>query len=87
MDDEPFNLIGLSMILARSFKDIGVKSNLEDEIVDKACNGKEALDLVKTSFESKNSYGIIFMDCSMPIMDGYKSSKLIRNFYNKKDIE
>ena len=33
------------------------------------------------------AYGIIFMDCSMPIMDGYDSSVLIRKYYNQNNID
>jgi len=36
-------------------------------------NGLEALELVK-----KHSFDLILMDCAMPIMDGYKATKAIR---------
>ena len=54
-------------------------------IIDKAHNGLEALKLVKLAhFDSiignKYCYGLIFMDCSMPIMDGYEATDEIRNF-------
>jgi CheY-like chemotaxis protein len=32
-------------------------------------------------------YGLIFMDCAMPIMNGYDSSAAIRRFYDKKKME
>ena len=32
-------------------------------------------------------FGLIFMDCSMPIMNGYDSSSAIRRYYNKKKME
>ena len=32
-------------------------------------------------------YGLIFMDCNMPIMDGYESTESIRKFYERKQIE
>ncbi len=41
--------------------------------MDIANNGKEALDLV-----SKNNYGIILMDCQMPVMDGFEATSQIR---------
>lgn len=37
---------------------------------DHASNGKQAVDLVKLSSESKKFYSIIFMDINMPIMSG-----------------
>lgn len=33
------------------------------------------------------SYGLIFMDCSMPIMDGYDSTVQIRKYYTKNHID
>ena len=37
--------------------------------------------MVKKAYNSKKfSYGLIFMDCSMPIMNGYDASVEIRTF-------
>ncbi|MGB8818896.1 MAG: ATP-binding protein [Rhizobiaceae bacterium] len=41
--------------------------------VDTAANGEEAL--VQTA---KNTYDIIFMDCSMPVMDGFTATRIFR---------
>lgn len=40
---------------------------------DKATNGKEAVDLA-----SNIKYDLIFMDCQMPVMDGYEATQAIR---------
>jgi len=41
--------------------------------VDIANNGNEAIEAVE-----KRPYDLIFMDCHMPIMDGYDATKIIR---------
>ena len=41
---------------------------------DKAENGEEALELLKL-----NAYDLIFMDIQMPVMNGYETTKAIRN--------
>jgi len=41
--------------------------------LDKATNGSEAVELTKA-----NSYDVIFMDCQMPVMDGYQATQQIR---------
>ena len=71
------------MVIKLSFKMIGILETKVMNIVDKANNGQEALDIVKEKLEMKNgySYGIIFMDCSMPILDGYKASIEIKKLY------
>lgn len=46
-----------------------------------AVNGKEAIDIVK-----KNKFNLILMDLQMPEMDGYQTSKYIRDILNQKEI-
>ncbi|WP_189376918.1 PAS domain-containing hybrid sensor histidine kinase/response regulator [Thalassotalea profundi] len=42
--------------------------------VDLACNGKEAI----SALGNGNTYDLIFMDCQMPVLDGYEATKQIR---------
>jgi CheY-like chemotaxis protein len=53
------------------------------KLIDQVTNGLEAYKAVKTAYiEGKFQYGLIFMDCSMPIMDGYTATDKIRNLKN-----
>ena len=61
------NIVNQKVALAL-FKKIGLSVTL-------ATNGQEAFDLYQ-----KNHYKAIFMDCQMPIMDGYNSTRLIRKY-------
>jgi CheY-like chemotaxis protein len=45
--------------------------------VDTACNGKEAVEMLKNS--DAGTYDIIFMDIQMPLMNGYEAAAAIRN--------
>jgi len=64
-----------------------VIKNISKLDVDWAKNGKEALELYK---EKSESYLLVLMDCEMPIMDGWESTRLIREFEksnNKDEVE
>ena len=47
------------------------------ELTDFANNGVEAVEAINSAFERDNSgkYSLIFMDCSMPFMDGITATK------------
>jgi CheY-like chemotaxis protein len=47
-------------------------------VVDIAVNGEEALSRMETT-----AYSMVFMDCQMPVMDGYAATRAIRE--NEKD--
>jgi two-component system sensor histidine kinase/response regulator len=50
-------------------------------------NGKLALELLKANNETGLGYDLVLMDCEMPFMDGYETTKMIRRFpYPTRDI-
>ena len=61
VDDNPVNQRVASSLLQR----LGCR-------VDVAANGQEAVDMLDTI-----PYDIIFMDCQMPVMDGFEATKEI----------
>ena len=77
VDDEPYNIMGIKVILLQS----GYQGIVN--IIDEAFNGQEAFNKVKEAFTKGYSYGLILMDCSMPIVDGYDACDMIRGLYRK----
>ena len=59
------NLTNLELLVA-TLKIFGCRADV-------AVNGEEAVNAVK-----KTPYDLIFMDCQMPVMDGYKATEIIR---------
>ena len=64
VDDEPFNREVLVMNIKNIFK---------NAVIDTASNGAEAVNKILN-----NTYDIVFMDLRMPVLDGLKACKIIR---------
>lgn len=81
VDDNPFNLL----ILQSFFKKLKGKYEFK---VSSAANGMDAIEQFKESngAESNDPYQFIFMDCVMPIKDGYAAALEIKELI-KKNIE
>jgi len=78
VDDDEFNYIALKLLLKNM--------KFESEY---ANNGKKAIDMIKSNNENKEideQYKIIFMDCNMPVMDGFCATKRINYLISRKKI-
>lgn len=79
VDDDSFNQLSLELILK--------KFNLKCQ---KANHGREAVEIMKTFKKCSrgcNGYRLIFMDYQMPIMDGVETTKILREMFEKNEIE
>lgn len=71
VDDVQYNL----MVISNFCQTFGIQ-------VEEAKNGQEAFNITKEYLdEKKQTFDIIFMDCDMPIMDGFEASKKINELY------
>lgn len=81
VDDDPFNLLSVEVIL----KKIGYKCI-------KAFNGKEAIEIVEKFYIDKKcdnkclGINLIFMDYNMPVMNGIESTKKLKEKMNERKI-
>ena len=80
VDDNVFNVMTLEMMINHSL----------NQEVDKALNGKEAVDqfLKRAAMDPchchRNTplpYQLVFMDCNMPVMDGFQATAEIRRLF------
>jgi len=69
VDDNPVN----RQVITDAFAALGTSTDLAE-------NGEDAVELARAK-----DYDIIFMDCSMPGMDGYEATRLIRELPNNAD--
>lgn len=73
VDDEVFNIFALKGLM----RVLGCEM---EERIDVCYNGEQAVDLIRKAIREGDvdRYSLILTDCSMPFMDGYEASKLIR---------
>jgi CheY-like chemotaxis protein len=76
VDDDQINILVASNFL-RSYSDY---------TFDTAINGLDAIDNIKNSALTGNYYDVILMDCNMPKLDGYETTKIIIDMISNKMI-
>ena len=81
VDDDAFNLTALEQILSR----LRISC-------DWAFNGREAIDKIEARqynrcCDSCQQYKVIFLDCNMPILDGYETTRILRRMEKNGEIE
>jgi CheY-like chemotaxis protein len=64
VEDNPIN----QMVIVGLLRKLGIQPRM-------AASGAEALDAVR---ESHDAFDLVLMDCEMPIMDGYQTTRAIR---------
>ena len=81
VDDEPFNLSALDHILSK----LKVTCTW-------AFNGKQALEKIESRQRNRcgkacHQYKVIFLDCSMPVLDGFETAKILKQKTKKGEID
>lgn len=68
VDDQPVNLLVAE----------GILQQLEVQQLT-ASNGQEAIDILQDASDPEANIDLILMDCQMPVLDGFTTTKMIRN--------
>ena len=81
VDDDPFNLTALDQILSK----LKISCTL-------AFNGKQAIEKIEIRQKTRCSsscrqYRAMFLDCQMPVMDGFETAKALKEMMKKREID
>lgn len=71
VDDTPFNVLAMQQILEK-----------EGFVTEYSNNGKDAIGKILDKH-----YDLVFMDCEMPIMDGWETTKYLKDLKDSKKVE
>ena len=81
VDDDTFNLTALDQILSKL-----------KYMCDWALNGKEAVEKIKARQVNRcgdacKQYKMMFLDCQMPILNGFETAALLKQMMNEREID
>ena len=77
VDDDEINiLVATSYIKKLGFDQVSI-----------ARNGQEAIDHIKNAALKREFFDIVFMDCNMPVMDGFQATKVIKEMVERDLIK
>ena len=81
VDDDIFNISAIELILSK----LG-------HSCDKAYNGAEAIEKIvrrqsEAGVEKQEYYEMVFMDCNMPIMDGYQAASILKKKIRESELQ
>jgi len=76
VDDNPFNLL----IAGNLVKESGYN-------IKTAIGGPEAIDTMKCMFREGQHIRLVLMDCQMPVMDGYETTRVLIDLMNKNEVQ
>ena len=76
VDDEAFNQVGLKMLMKTMKRFKGIT-----KLIDTANDGQDCLKKIEAARQNNKTYCLVFMDLSMPVMDGYEATEALRDFY------
>jgi len=76
VDDSVFNLITLHTLIDKTY---GLKCQ-------EASNGEIAIDMIARAELERRQYKLVFMDCNMPVIDGFEATKMLRRMMAMREI-
>ena len=56
-------------------------------MIDTANNGRDCINKIKAARANNITYSLIFMDLSMPIMDGYEATMELRDLHKDGEMQ
>jgi len=77
VDDSPFNLMTLNSLMRQNY---AIRC-------DEASNGEIAINMIREADKNGAPYKIIFLDCNMPVLDGFETTKKLKRLMYAKEIE